>query len=52
MPKSIVACLKKLSFSNLSKTENPKIISFLFIWKADKKIPIVLSWYEIPTNNF
>ena len=25
MPKSIVAYLKKLSFSNLSKTENPKI---------------------------
>ncbi len=46
MPKSIVTYFKKLSFSNLTKTRNPKIISFLFLWKADKKKfpPIVLSW--------
>jgi len=45
MPKYIVAYFKKLSFSSLPKTKNPKIISFLFLWKAEKKFPsIVLSW--------
>ena len=53
MTKSIVTNFKKLSFSTLPKTKNPKIISFLFLWKAKKKFPsIVLSWSEIPTNNF
>jgi len=53
MTKSIVTNFKKLSFSILPKTKNPKIISFLFLWKAKKKFPsIVLSWSEIPTNNF
>jgi len=37
MSKSIVTYFKKLSFSNLPKTKNPKIISFLFLWKAEKK---------------
>jgi len=50
MPKSIGTYFKNLSSSNLPKTKNPKMIIFLFLWKAEKKI--LLNSFKLIRNSY